>query len=111
MKKLTLDETWDLCLKMWKWISRETLKEDDRDVCDLKREWLSSNGFADKHVHNTCFFCEYRERRSAFCELCPAKKINDEFDCQHARRYNYYDHPREFYAELKRLDKIRLSKK
>ena len=37
MRKLTLDETWDLCLQMWKWVSRQCLGKDceEFDVDEL----------------------------------------------------------------------------
>lgn len=120
MKRLTLDETWEQCLAMWKWISRRVGMSDDRDVEDLKMAWLLLNGYVlensdgNKGACNDCFFCEYDNQRPGKsinndC-FCPGRKVDKDFSC-HNREYNHSDKPRAFYAELKRLNKIRLAGK
>ena len=118
MKRLTLDQTWEQCLAMWKWISRQCLGKNmfwcKRNVSRLKRQWLKANGFEDEAIDHDCFLCEYDEQRRGAndcgCPACPAKKIDDNFECCN-EEYEYESRPRKFYAELKRLNKIRLAKK
>ncbi len=109
MKKLTLNETWEQCLAMWKWISRRCLNS-LKDVNDLKKEWLKVNGFT--RIHHDCFFCHKCPRSTHNAEHCgcPAKKIDKKFDCFNYD-YGYREQPRKFYAKLKELNKIRLAKK
>lgn len=118
MKQLNLDETWQLCLKMWKWIIKEFPKLPDpfheKDIIetinDLKDEWCVKNGFEGK-VDNSCFFCEYGcQHAPNVCGHCPAVKIDPEFDCMNTY-YDYSKYPVAFYKKLKQLNKIRLKKK
>lgn len=108
MKKLTLDETWDLCLKMFKWISRQ-----QGDVGELKSQWLRKHGFVPASIDSNCFFCEYHHthKRKDWGKCnCPARKIDKDFDCKSAK-YDYTTKPRAFYKKLVALNKIRLAKK
>ncbi len=111
MKKLNLDETWDLCLQMWKWISRQQLNGDE-EVEILKDAWLRDHDY-DCPVFR-CFFCGYNDSHGGDCpercRSCPAVKVDPSFYCMNIE-YHFEDYPRKFYAELKRLNKIRLSKK
>jgi hypothetical protein len=113
MKRLTINETWEQCLAMWKWISRQCLGKSKEwcvsNVNRLKIEWMAYNKIQGIHVH--CFFCHNRSggRTNGINCGCPAKKIDKSFNCV-TSAYHYMNYPREFYAELKRLNKIRLSK-
>ncbi len=121
MKRLTLDETWVLCLKMWKWIARQVraaIKAGKTwSVIELKNEWLSNHGLACNNIEHDCFFCEYarkrnpyKEIRGAGCNLCPAKKIVKDFQCVDYL-YDYENNPIAFYKRIFQLNKIRLAKK
>ena len=44
-KKLTLNQTWVLCLKMWKWIAEQVKAGNEDDIEDLKEQWLKKNGW------------------------------------------------------------------
>ncbi len=112
MKRLTLDETWVFCLKMWKWIAKEARAGKDDRIESLKREWLNKNGFSDIHVWGTCFFCEYSVRRTNpnTCRLCPAKRVNKVFSC-YDEKYCWQTSPLKFYKKLCELNKLRLAKK
>lgn len=119
MKKLSLDETWDLCLQMWKWIAyHKSRKNDYHSVFLRKDKWLHDNKFKDGDVLTSCFFCEYvskrRRRKSVDCSLgngadslCPAAKIDEEFCCMNSE-YHYADYPIQFYKKLLQLNKKRL---
>ena len=118
MKRLTIDQTWEQCLAMWKWISRQCLGK-DRSWCPdnierLKREWLEKNGFGT--LDHLCFFCEYRVLSTpancgiSVCNYCPGRKVDMSFSCTNID-HSYESRPRLFYTELKRLNKIRLAKK
>ena len=114
--RLTLNETWVQCLKMWKWIAK--IHEDGDSVCDLKGHWLFAHGF-NRVVYHYCFFCDWSRHHGArsctglmssdHCN-CPAGKIDPEFICN-SRGYNYDRKPDEFYHKLVELNKIRLTKK
>ena len=114
-KKLTLDETWKLCLKMWKWIA-ETAKSwepVEEDVVEaLKDAWLAQNWMGSKLDHD-CFFCEYDEQRKHGCQSCPAKKVDRSFYCNqpYSNELCFWMRPVQFYAKLKQLNRKRLAKK
>ena len=113
MKKLNLDETWTLCLKMWKWIAKKRRESSYKlSVYRLKEEWLTKHGFDPDTVMDTCFFCEYRIARKDTdeCYLCPAVKVNPDFRCSNSS-YHYAYKPIAFYKKLAELNKIRLSRK
>jgi hypothetical protein len=113
MKRLTLNETWEQCLKMWKWISRQCLGHTKlwckSNVNRLKIEWFESNNLSGVHFH--CFFCHSRTggRTNGIDCGCPAHKVDKNFSCT-TPEHHYMSHPRLFYAKLKELNKIRLSK-
>ncbi len=114
MKKLTVNETWVLCLAMWKWISRRCKKGkvysfDDTHVRDLKYQWMKNNGY--EGITEDCFFC-YKAYvgRSYRCNNCPGKNIDYSFRCADDD-YEWERMPRLFYAKLKELNKIRLERK
>ena len=113
MKRLTLDETWVLCLKMWKWIAKEVRadKKAGKDsVNALKQEWAEKHEF--ENIHQDCFFCEYAQRRDGLqdCRLCPAKRVDKDFHCMDAYECCFCCYPIAFYKKLLELNKIRLAK-
>ncbi len=110
MKKLTLNETWKLCLKMWKWIAAESKKLPGSSTPALKIQWVCMNGFSVDEICGNCFFCEYDDELNRTCEFCPGKKVDRSFDCCNSN-YNYSSKPAAFYKELCRLNKIRSAKK
>ncbi len=105
MKKLTLKETWNLCLSQWRWIAKEVRKSPKNNIDDLKEEWVGKYGFFD--IDNNCFFCNYAEGN---CDLCPARKVDKSFDC-YTPEYNHKTMPIAFYNKLVSLNKKRLAKK
>ncbi len=120
MKRLTLDETWVLCLKMWKWIAmkvRAAIKAGKTwNVNTLKKEWLEKHGFED--IVDDCFFCDFYDKRRKSDSglgclesgLCPGRKVDDLFDCA-TTDYHYCNKPIAFYKKLCELYKLRLAKK
>lgn len=124
MKQLTLDETWERCLAMWKWIDWHVARNKHLEVYDLKKEWLENNSPAD-NIEEGCFLCHKAilshsnkkkklRKKSEFalieCPCCPARKIDPGFYCM-KYNYNFDTRPRLFYAKLKKLNKIRLERK
>ena len=112
-KRYTVDETWELCLKMWKWISRQCKGRSEgwcrKNVDLLKRQWLVTNGFTVGDIENDCFFCEYATSGLDSCRSCPTKAIERNSHCMNSE--NHFEIiPRKFYAELRRLNKIRLTR-
>lgn len=114
MKKLTLNQTWVLCLRMWRWIAKEwkKLEEDPHDihywVVLQKAKWLRDHGYAS--IKNNCFFCERVDDRVHVidCVDCPGALVDSEFHCYDAGWC--FDPPR-FLSELLRLNRIRKGKK
>ena len=109
MTTKTLNQTWDLCLQMWKWIA-ETY-DGTISVWALKQTWLNDNGFADIKLYGNCFFCGY-DSGCGFdsdnpCRNCPGRLVDPDFYCAHPN-YNFRDKPVEFYNELLRLNQIRI---
>jgi len=106
IKDLTLNQTWILCLRMWRWVSKQK-----GDVRRNKRRWLNKNGFRNKPKPvSDCFFCEYANSRSRSCDGCPGFLVDKSFSCLN-KFYHFYTYPKEFYQELLRLNKIRKLKK
>jgi len=113
-KRLTLDETWVLCLWMWKWIASKIRKDPSLGVESLKAEWVEAHGYEDEGLTSNCFFCDYAQKHyrgdMCNCPSCPARKIDPDFDCM-GGEYSYTEHPLEFYAEIRRLNNIRLKRR
>ncbi len=112
MKRLTLDQTWIECMRLWKHIARKVraaIKAGEKwNVDDLKREWCIKHGC--EGLNLSCFFCEYDDERqnrlgSRDCSFCPAKKIDKGFYCSEGE-LSCFDNPLDFYAELRRLHKL-----
>lgn len=110
-KKLTLNQTWTQCLRMWQWIAEvwQTPRYRRYYVSELKKIWLRKNGFYSYQLRDNCFFCEYKG--ASLCRIaCPGALVNPNFSCDHYA-YNYINNPVEFYKELLRLNRIRKAKK
>ena len=111
MKKRTLNQTWTLCLRMWKWIKKvwQTEGYKGMSVHKLKYIWLADNGFDSTTISAHCFFCDYKDG-AGYCHVnCPAAMVDPEFDCADSS-YDYETNPVEFYRELLRLNRIRKAK-
>lgn len=107
MKRLTIDETWEQCLAMWKWISEkcEGMDIGGTVIDQIKVEYMESNGMKEDEVLCDCFFCD---ECSQACDECQFAIYAGE----HCTVENLYsEDPVAFYAELKRLNKIRLERK
>ena len=120
-KKLTLNQTWTLCLKQWKWIidqPPEGLTEPalSSHVWLLKVEWLKEHGYgyAGMTIWNDCFFCERARQQSGkdggeggklwdeelgICLWCPGRLISKQFNCMNIS-YDFSKEPRRFYKKL-----------
>ena len=115
MKKLTLDETWELCLEIWRWVVREKKKRPEVDVWDLKLEWLAKFRPNDR-LECECYFCEYAGHRVSgdMCRNgwvgCPGKLVHRQFDCC-AESYHFESRPAAFLRKLESLNKKRLAAK
>jgi len=105
MKKLTLDATWKLCLRQWRWIVKQRKEHPRSHVSILKERWMNEHGFADAEMD--CFFCEYagQQGRSG-CSQCPGRKIDKTFDCFNVE-YLFYVKPKEFHKKLLELNRER----
>ena len=105
MKKLTLEETWTECMRMWRWIAKKIRKDDTYDVNDLKITWLEKHGYRDEDIISDCFFCEYAEYNGK-CTSCPGGKVDESFNCENLE-YHWQAEPLKFYEKLKELNRIR----
>lgn len=119
-RKLTLKETWTVCLAMWKWISEEYVKPDTYDdAYDLKRQWLKDNGYDGWDLAHYCFFCEYGEEQGEIlinakdrcgrvqrtCPTCPGRQVSKRFQCENYDSYHWRKSPVKFYKKLVELHK------
>lgn len=113
-KKLTLNETWRLCLSMWRWIAKQVrMGSETAVVWDLKYKWLNKN-WTKTPPKNECFFCEYTKthyrKDKASCQICPGALVEKQFRCDN-RKYHYKSHPIAFYNKLRSLNRKRLQAK
>lgn len=119
MKRLTLDETWKLCVDgMWTWVARQWRKNRCLGVAGLKRKWNKKH-FPHKKIKHDCFFCEYNKQQGGHCcSRCPARIIDDKlgiFWCEEGA-YGGTGHcwcirPIGFYNKLRSLKRKRLAKR
>ena len=109
--QMTLNQTWTLCLRMWKWIKKvwQTESYEGMSVHKLKRIWLADNGFDPNAITAHCFFCDYRGPFRCH-ENCPGAMVDSEFSCSDSS-YDYETNPAGFYRELLRLNRIRKANK
>jgi hypothetical protein len=106
----SLDKVWSECLTMWRWIASKR-KSGCRIAVDvLKKQWLTEHHYG--KTRNNCFFCNYvrKETSDDECGNCPGQHIDGNFDCRRGM-YHFWDRPVAFYAELRRLNRIRLAAK
>ena len=104
---MTLNKTWEECLRMWKWIAK-VHKDGNGDVERLKRKWLKEHGYKPSGIHEQCFFCNAARNN---CPKCPGKQVSKSFDCTKRPTYKYDEKPKAFYRKLVELNKKRLAKK
>ena len=100
--KMNLDQTWEECLKMWKWVSEA--QDGKMLMATLKLKYLDDHKM--ESIVASCFFCDYADS----CRSCPGRLVDAEFDCKNLE-YSYLCKPKEFYQELLRLNAIRLERK
>ena len=109
MKRLTLNETWKLCLSMWRWIARQWKKR-NISADGLKEEWLDNHGFAYEGIDKDCFFCKYTQQNNdGDCDACPGKMVSERFSCTKITHHYQYK-PIAFYNKLVSLNRKRLKK-
>ena len=105
MKKRTLNQTWTLCLRMWRWIAK-VWTPGGPIIYELKVQWLKSNKFGGAFgLKSHCFFCEF-QKDTGGCSQCPGVLVNPYFNC-YDDRYHHKHKPAAFYKELLRLNRIR----
>ena len=115
-KKLTLDETWVLCLSMWRWIAEQKRAGNTIGIDILKSDWLDKN-WAGKEIRSDCFFCDWAIRHakrvkpeSGGCPDCPGVFVDRQFDCAD-KNYNFFSKPIAFYNKFVSLNRKRLKAK
>lgn len=109
MKRLTLNETWKLCLSMWWWIAGQKKKGNTSNINNLKWEWLEGHGFDYGEISEDCFFCEYITQKDIGCVNCPGKMVSKRFSCTKTT-YHYQSKPIAFYNKLVSLNRKRRKK-
>ena len=108
-RKYTLQETWTLCLKMWRWIADYYVLGDN--IAGLKERWLKLHGFSRQDIDSIwghCFFCGYDRQNytpGSTCTNCPAALVNPDFRC-FRDAYHYEKDPKKFYKRIAKLHKI-----
>ena len=105
MKKRTLNQTWTLCLRMWRWIIKMKAEGSRKWIFTLKKQWLRENRIKIVGDHD-CFFCEFNDDVNNRCERCPGTLVNSNFSCCNLM-YHYAHESAAFYKELLRLNRIR----
>ncbi len=112
MKRLTLGQTWKLCLSMWGWIAKQVREGSRLTVEQLKNQWLIAHGYGDLGIRDNCFFCEYMVSRPIkSCEKgCPGTRIDKKFWCMD-HSYHFLDNPIGFLNKLVSLNRKRLAKR
>lgn len=114
-KRMTLDETWDRCLEMWKWVSKRAgHNSEPYTTAVLKEQWFEKSRFK-KHRTEDCFFCDYASeaRNGPYqgCQECPGKKVISGFHCEKRKTYHWGYKPVAFYNKLVSLNRKRLKGK
>ena len=129
--RLSLNKTWGYCLSMWRWIKSEVelygvakfnkLSNGDKEdfIKDLKKQWLTDNGFEDGRVSNDCFLCYYdirkRGEKDHSCDNCPTKLAGSPMHCNIGTKFEYLKtsfciNPIGFCNRLENLNRKRLKK-
>ncbi len=107
--KLTLNEAWEKCPEMYKWIADIYVIGDDVD--EYKYDWLREND-SDADLLCNCYFCEYAgedDFGDTVCDNCPGVLVDPTFDCKNSE-YHYAINPVAFYHKIVALNKVRLEK-
>jgi len=111
IRELSLEEAWEKCLEMWKWISEVIAKSPIRlVVIEMKHIWLLEHDPEMDNMASGCYFCEFRLQNSTngySCDGCPAKLIDPEFHCMAVLEYNHEHEPVKFYQKLVELNELR----
>lgn len=75
--KLTREQAITEHRKMWKWISRQIMKDykenySIKTIVSYKNIYLENN-FKNEHVRNSCFCCDYAYSKLSYiiCSFCP----------------------------------------
>lgn len=102
---MTLEKTWQKCLKMWRQIVKEWKENRYLDVEVLKENWLQKND-PDVSLLSDCYFCNYDDNG---CNKCPGRLVSPSFDCTDDR-YNFEYHPDKFLQKLEQLNRKRKDK-
>lgn len=121
-KKLTIEQAWTLCLKMWKWIAENYKNDKIESTTQLKKRWLKENKTLPEmkdvdinYLSFSCFFCQYNVEQRASkikvnyddanmdCSKCPAKLVSKRFCCERYEAYNWMCKPKQFYKRIKEL--------
>lgn len=79
VKELTLREMCEEHNKLWQYVVDARKNEDEREVEDIKEEYLQNNRILDCSGYdllNHCFLCEYTSKydchqSSPCCDMCP----------------------------------------
>ena len=112
-KKMTLNKTWKECLRMWKWIVKQTgnnVYESSFVVDSLKYRWLKEHGYKPSTICCFCFFCEITADGAGYhCTKCPGVKVSRYFRCTNLT-YFWAKYPAKFYKKLLQLDAKRKNK-
>ena len=110
---MTIDEIWEYCLAMWKWIAEQYNPEqyEAANVHTLKSDWLEKYG-PDYYIVGDCFFCHWNNKKGngCSCKCCPGKDVDRSFVCNDPR-WDYFSKPKEFYEKLLEMNKKRLAQK
>ena len=104
---MTLNESWERCLKMWRWIGAQIRNGDVCSVDVLKEDYIE---IFDPGAEGTCYFCEYDTEHcnEEGCSQCPGRLVDLLFYCD-KEGYHYWREPLAFLAKIEELNKIRLS--
>ena len=115
-KRLTLDEAWIECLKMWRYVADKKRKDFNLNTWNLKEVWRKKQHYAKDELANNCFFCEYQEQQNksqenypGTCTFCPGRLLDESFSCHNEP--NYGRDPIGFYNLLRRMQYKRLKQR
>lgn len=97
--ELTREQAIEEHRKMWKWISRQIMK-DYKEQCLIKnivsyKKLYIKNNFKNEYVRNSCFCCDYAYSKSQYdnCLFCPLywNDENTEEDCTEGYYHLIYE--------------------